>query len=198
MNRFPFKSYLTSNYNTTSFDVQKLLSDCESITVKKHTYLLRAGQKAKHAFYVKQGLLNQHHIDTKGKTHIFLFAPENWLLADRESEYFNQPSSYFIEALEDSEVYLITQDALLKFSNSNPAFMETNIHMLQKHILSLQKRVTMMQSATAEERYLEFIKTYPDILMRVPQTMVASYLGIAPESLSRIRKDLAHKNKSTS
>ena len=66
--------------------------------------------------------------------------------------------------------------------------------MLHNHIRQLQKRIELLLCATAEERYLDFIKVYPDILLRVPQTMVASYLGIMPESLSRVRKELANKN----
>ena len=78
-----------------------------------------------------------------------------------------------------------------KLAEQNKSFLKFNNKLLHNHIRHLQKRITQLLSATAEERYLDFIKIYPDILLRVPQSMVASYLGITPESLSRVRKDLA-------
>ena len=118
------------------------------------------------------------------------FAPENWFVSNRESEFLNRPSSYFIEAIEDSTVFVVEKELIHKLSTTNPGFIDFNTQLLHKHIASLQKRVTQLQSDSAQERYLDFIQTYPDVLLRVPQTYVASYLGIAPESLSRVRKEL--------
>ena len=86
------------------------------------------------------------------------------------------------------------ENILLTLSKSDPQFLEFNNKLLHNHIRHLQKRITQLLSATAEERYLDFIKIYPDLLLRVPQTLIASYLGITPESLSRVRKELASKN----
>lgn len=74
-----------------------------------------------------------------------------------------------------------------------PSFVEFNNKLLHNHIRHLQERIKQLLSATAEERYVDFIEMYPDILQRVSQTMIASYLGITPESLSRVRKELAEK-----
>jgi len=198
MNRFPFQYYLTTNITLDENLAHELLSRCKTQDVKKGTLLLKEGEKLRHAFFVEKGLLKQYSIDSKGKEHILQFAPENWFMADRESEYLNHPSSYFIEAIEDTTVFLITRQLILELAKKDPQFLAFNVQLLHQHILSLQKRITLLQSATAEERYLDFIKTYPDILLRVPQTSVASYMGIAPESLSRIRKELAAKYSSAS
>ncbi len=132
--------------------------------------------------------------DDKGKEHIVQFAPENWFVTDRESVFFNQKSSYFIQALENSSVLLLDEAFILLPSQKNNSFIEFNNKLLHNHIRHLQKRITQLLGATAEERYLDFIKIYPDLLLRVSQAMVASYLGITPESLSRVRKELSGKN----
>lgn len=194
MNNFKLGSFLTTNIDFDSSLLDKLLSKCHEKKVKKGEFLLYTGDSCKHSFFVESGLLRQYSIDEKGKEHILQFAPENWFVSDRESAYFNQPSKYFIQALEDSSVVLIDEQFILELSKMNEDFVGFNNQLLNNHIRHLQKRITQLLSATAEERYLDFIKIYPDITLRVPQTMIASYLGITPESLSRVRKDLALKN----
>lgn len=198
MNHFRFNSYLTTNVGVDEKLVHRLLAHCENKEVAKGAFLLQEGQKTKYSYFVERGLLRQYSIDSKGKEHIIQFAPESWFVSDRESEYFDQPSSYFIEAVERTTVFLINKNLIRELSLSDPNFMDFNYRLLHNHIRQLQKRVTQLQSATAEERYLDFIKIYPDMLLRVPQAMIASYLGIAPESLSRIRKDLADRHRGAS
>jgi CRP-like cAMP-binding protein len=89
---------------------------------------------------------------------------------------------------------LIDENFVQLLSKKIPNFTDFNNKLLYNHIRHLQNRINLLLSTVAVDRYLKFIKMYPDILLRVPQTMVASYLGITPESLSRVRKDLAHKN----
>ncbi len=115
-------------------------------------------------------------------------------MADRESAFFRNASSYNITAIEDTITLLIDDELIRQLSENHPGFVNFNTKLLHNHIRHLTHRINQFLSATAEERYLAFIKTYPDILLRVPQTMVASYLGITPESLSRVRKELALKN----
>lgn len=198
MKTFRFKTYLTSNIGELETLTKELLSHCNQLQLEKGDFLLREGQLNSKTYFVEKGLLRQYSIDTKGKEHILQFAPENWFVANRESEYLNKPSTYFIEALEDSTVLVIEKELVEKLSKANPKFSEFNDKLLHKHIANLQKRITQLQSNSALERYLDFIKTYPDVLLRVPQTYVASYLGITPESLSRVRKNLANEYKSRS
>lgn len=89
---------------------------------------------------------------------------------------------------------MIDENFIQMLSKKISSFSGFNNKLLHNHIRHLQKRINLLLSASAEDRYLQFIATYPDILLRVPQTMVASYLGITPESLSRVRKELARKN----
>jgi CRP-like cAMP-binding protein len=104
------------------------------------------------------------------------------------------PSAYYIQALEDSQVVFLDESFIQMLSNKVPNFTDFNNRLLHNHIRHLQNRINLLLSTNAEDRYLQFVKMYPDILLRVPQTMVASYLGITPESLSRVRKELAKKN----
>ena len=133
------------------------------------------------------------YIDEKGKEHLLQFAPEGWFAADHESMYYRKASSYYIQALEDTTVYQLNDDFFEQLSLKDAAFSQMNQKLLHNHIHHLQKRIIQLIAFTAEERYKEFTRIYPDTLMRVPQTMVASYLGITPESLSRIRKDISQK-----
>lgn len=185
----------TMDEDTIDRQLRKQEAKIKRIQVKKGEFLIKAGDICHHSFFVESGLLRYYSIDDKGKEHILHFAPEGWFLSDRESLYFNNPSHYFTEALEDSTVVMFEKDFFILFLEDTQAMALLNERLLQNHIRHLQKRITQLLSATAEERYLDFVSIYPDIMLRVPQWMVASYLGIAPESLSRVRKDLANKWK---
>lgn len=169
-----------------------------STKVLKNQFLLQAGEVCNGTYFVEKGLLRMYSIDKNGKEHIIQFAPEKWLISDRSSLYFNEKSNYYIEAVEESEILVLKKDFFANINLEFPNTVENNDLLLQKHIRNLQNRVNSLLSDTAEERYMSFIKMYPDILLRVPQWMVASYLGITPESLSRVRKELARKNFQTS
>ncbi|MCM4157975.1 Crp/Fnr family transcriptional regulator [Gramella sp. AN32] len=188
------KAYLTSNLDIEEKEISSIIGSCTIKKIRKDEFLLRKNEYCKHTFFVENGLLRQYSIDEKGKEHTISFAPENWFVTDRESAYFNQPSAYYIQALEDSEVVAIDENFIHQLSEKIPDFAGFNNKLLHNHIRHLQKRINLLLSASAKERYLQFIDMYPDILLRVPQTMVASYLGITPESLSRVRKELAHKH----
>lgn len=188
-----FIRFFTSNLDVQPTEISALLKQCERLSVKKNYILLNQGDFCKHSFFVEKGLFRQYALNESGKEHILSFAPENWLLSDRDSVYFNEPSSYAIQALEDSFVVLIDKNFMRKISALIPGFNEFNNRLLHNHIRHLQVRIGMLLSASAEERYLSFVEMYPDILSRVSQTMVASYLGITPESLSRVRKEIIHK-----
>lgn len=188
-----FRKYLSSQLDVEEDRLSTILESCSVKTFDKGEYLLRAKEHCHNTFFVEEGLLRQYTVDEKGKEHIVSFAPEGWFVSDRESVYFNEPSVYFIQALEHSRVVLIDENLIQKLSREIPGFSAFNNRLLHNHIRHLQKRMTLLLGASAEERYLQFLKMYPDVLLRVPQSMVASYLGITPESLSRVRKALVKR-----
>lgn len=187
-------TFLTSNLDIKNEYLEELLQGCNCRSIQTGNYLLRQGENCQYSFFVEKGLLRKYGIDEKGKEIILQFAPENWFITDRDSSYFKNPSRYFIQALEDSRVFLLDEDFIQQLGKKVPGFSEFNNRLLHNHIRHQTHRIYELLSATAEERYLSFIQTYPDITLRVPQWMIASYLGMTPESLSRVRKELAHKN----
>lgn len=166
--------------------VAKIESAISVKEFKKGTMLQRQGEPAK-AFFVRKGLLRSYTVDEKGKEHVFMFAPENWVISDIESHAKVQPAELYIDCLEDSELELVDMDLLVK-SGVNVSKIG-GIDKLLRRVAVLQTRVIMLMSATALERYQHFIETYPNIVNRVPQKMIASYLGITPEALSKIKAD---------
>ncbi|MEC5394269.1 Crp/Fnr family transcriptional regulator [Bergeyella sp. RCAD1439] len=161
--------------------------------LKKGEVVLRSGEVCRFIYFVEKGLLRMYSVDRAGKEHIIQFAPENWMVSDRSSLYFNEKSFYYIDAVEDSRVLCLSPDFFLNLKKQYPDAVGNNDLILHKHIRNIQNRVNSLLAETAQERYLGFIRMYPNILQRVPQWMVASYLGITPESLSRVRKELVKK-----
>jgi CRP-like cAMP-binding protein len=115
-----------------------------------------------------------------------MFAPEGWIIADVEAIEFNEPVQLFIDCLEDSEVIIFDKDCLFKADLSKEKIVE-NAQLLYRRIGKLQRRVLMLMDSPAIDRYNYFLKTYPALANRVPQRMIASYLGITPQALSKIR-----------
>ncbi|MEL6675326.1 MAG: Crp/Fnr family transcriptional regulator [Bacteroidota bacterium] len=155
--------------------------------VKKGTVLQRQGEKATIGFFVREGLLRAYTLDDKGKEHIFIFAPEGWMAGDVESFTYEAPAELFVDALEDSIVEVITPELMEQIDPSQAFLREQNQRLLRR-VGVLQRRVLMLMSAPAIERYEHFLETYPQIIDRVPQKMIASYLGITPEALSTLKK----------
>lgn len=189
-----FSIYLNSKAGLSDQEVMQLPYIPASRQFKKGQPILGKGQICKDIFFVEKGLLRQFTIDDQGKEHIIHFAPESWIVSDRSSAYFNQPGEYFIDAIEDSEVVVMDETFVNAASEISKTYRENNHRALHNHVRHLQKRINLLLSATAEARYIEFLKLYPNLSLRVPQWMIASYLGITPESLSRVRKDLTKKS----
>lgn len=189
-----FKIYLNDKAGLIDDDLRQLSYIPKSKQFKKGQLLIDKGQICKDIFFVEKGLLRQFTIDEQGKEHIIHFAPESWILSDRSSSYFNQSGEYFIDAIEDSEIIVMDEKFINSASEISKTYRENNHRALHNHVRSLQKRINLLLSATAEVRYLEFLKVYPNLSLRVPQWMIASYLGITPESLSRVRKELTKKH----
>ena len=189
------KDYFREKSVEITPEIEKFIDDhLERKSIKKGEMILSQGDACNHTFFVAKGLLRAYTIDEQGKEHILQFAPENWLISDRSSVLFDEVSEQFIDAVEDTEVILIETGFFEKLSEISRGFQRFNMYALNNHIRHLHKRINLLISASAEVRYMDFIKLYPDILLRIPQWMIASYLGITPESLSRVRKELARKN----
>jgi CRP-like cAMP-binding protein len=162
-------------------------------TFKKGEFLLREGEIAKSGAFVTSGCLRSYTVDDKGKEHILQFSPDNWWTGNLDSYRNGTPSAYFIDAIEDTQVLLLDASSFQKLMEI-PAFAAGFLGGIQKSAISKDRRIIASLSDTAEERYGDFLQKYPTIVQRVPQHMIASYLGISPETLSRIRKRMLRKN----
>lgn len=164
--------------------------------VKKGTILQRRGDIRLNGFVVKKGLLRSYTIDEKGKEHIFMFGPEGWTIGDVVAIVENKPTELYVDAVEDSVIEVTGLEWQQKFIDN---LLMDDVPMEFKRLLRrigvLQKRIIMLMSATALERYEDFVTTYPQIVQRVPQKMIASYLGVTPEALSKLRSELVKAKK---
>ncbi len=189
-----FQTYLKERLQISDEQVARATSCLQVRHFKKGELIVFPGDKKSDNYFVNEGLLRCYSIDEKGKEHILQFAPENWMISDRNSAVFGEESIFFIDAVEDTEALIVSSQFFIDIQKLIPDILELNIKMLHNSIRFMQKRINMLLGASAEERYLDFINLYPNLTLRVPQWMIASYLGITPESLSRVRKDLAKKN----
>ena len=156
----------------------------KEITIKKDEVIQRSGEFNTKVYHVKTGLLRSYSIDNNGKENIFMFAPEGWVIADTCSP--QSQSDLFIDALEDSTVVVLQKDLERE---------KQNVGALTKRLNALQKRILMLISTNAIERYEYFIQAYPNIAQRVPQHMIASYIGVNPETLSAAKSKRMKKGR---
>jgi CRP-like cAMP-binding protein len=189
-----FKEYLNKNTDLSEKVINSITQNLRVENIKKGNRLLNAGEVCSFSFFIEKGLLRMYSINELGKEQIIQFAPENWLVSDRSSSYFSKASDFYIDAIEDSEIIFISKDFMDLAAEKHDSFRVFFEKLLHNHIRHMQKRISLLLGATAEQRYMDFIKLYPDLMLRVPQWMIASYLGVTPESLSRVRKELAKKH----
>lgn len=159
------------------------------VKLKKKEILLFVGDHSSHMRFISEGCLRSYYMDGEAKEHIIQFGIEDWWINNLYSYLTNTPSKQFIQAIENSLVLQIHKDKLNELFDTVPAIERFFRLKFQKAYVSLQERTINTMSKNAEERYIEFRSKYRIIEQRVPQYMVASYLGITPEFLSKLRKN---------
>ena len=170
-------------------DKQLLTAHFKPKKLRKRQYFLQEGDVCKYIGFIVKGSARTFTVDEKGHEHILKLSLENWWLADFESFYLLTPSRFNIEALEDLEVLQSTNAQIEEFLKQIPAFAAMQNIISQNNTIATQKRMQTAFSYTAEERYEDLVSNYPNFLQRFSQNMIASYLGLSPETLSRIRKN---------
>jgi len=155
---------------------------------RKRQIFLQEGETCKYFGFVVKGAMRQYSVDDRGIEHMVRLSLENTWVGDRESWVMLTPSIYNIDAWEDTQMLLITKEDTLRLAREIPAYAEMIRGMDEKNLIATQKRVNAVISLPAKKRYSDFANTHPDFLQRFPQHIIASYLGITKETLSRIRK----------
>lgn len=156
--------------------------------LRKKQYFLQEGDVSKYVGFIAKGAVRQYTIDDKGVEHIVHLYIENYWATDRESSIMLTPSRYNIDAWEDTELLIITRVEMLELMEKIPALVDMIRVMDERNAIANQRRLSSTISNTAEKRYEEFAENHPQFIQRFPQHIIASYLGITKETLSRIRK----------
>jgi CRP-like cAMP-binding protein len=190
MNRTPlieyFDKFLPLNEEEKSFMDEAF----KERRIKRRQFILQEGEIAIHNTFVLEGCFKMYFIDDNGKEHNLQFAIENWWIGDIASFFSEEPSNLYIEAIENSVILQIKKEDQLKLFVDYPKFNRIFRVLAENAMVGLQKRTIQNISSTAEERYLDFVKRYPQFFNRISNVQIASYLGVTPEFLSAIRKKI--------
>jgi CRP-like cAMP-binding protein len=162
-------------------------------TLPKKTFLLQEGEVCNFESFINKGCIRNYYIDDHGAEVTLQFAIEGWWVSDIASFHERKPSRMFIETLEDCEVLSLSPEHKEQLLKRAPAFERMFRLMVQRNLSRLQERLFQTILTTATEKYLDFLERYPTIPQRVAQHYIASYLGLSPEFLSKVRTRLAKK-----
>ena len=161
--------------------------------IRRRQFIVQPGFVCSYQNYVIQGALRAYFIAPDGSEHTIQFAIEDWFISDFNSYISQTPALLFVEAIEDSVIFQMEYHLVEQLCDTYPRVEKFFRMVAQKSFTFAQRRILSNLGKTAEQRYLEFLDMYPDIVRRVPQYALASYLGMSAEFLSKIRKNLAQK-----
>lgn len=185
-----FANYLQSKIAIDDAQLHSVRQMVTEMRARKGDILLQANDICPYISFVVKGCLRSFVVDAKGRAHVIQFAPENWWISEQISLLNQEPSMFNIDAVEDTEYLALPGNIFEELGQLVPGSLAFTNRLQLNSLRSLQKRLVSHLSETGEQRYTMFVKTYPQLALRLPQKMIASYLGITPESLSRIRKFL--------
>ncbi|WP_051584792.1 Crp/Fnr family transcriptional regulator [Pedobacter jeongneungensis] len=188
-----FKNYLQERISLTGEELRFINSLTSEKRIKKSHFLLQEGEYSKDLIFVAKGILILDRTDQDGKRRILKFATENNWLREKESYSKGTPSSCNIQAIEDSEILIWKKEDFRLLLDGLPPLKQLMKGLIESSQIANQDRIFSSISSSAEEKYLHFIAKHQNILNRIPLFMVASYLGLARETLSRIRKNQSIK-----
>jgi CRP-like cAMP-binding protein len=190
-----FESYVRGKGPVTQEELGLMVGKATMKKFRRRQQLVREGEVCQHKIFVSKGLIRIYRLKEDGTEVIMRFAAENSWIVDHESYYHQTPTKYTIEAIEDSEVILWTRESFESLLLVVPVMRELAEQLRISSLHASQDRILMNISATSEEKYQEFVTAFPDIFRRVPLHMVASYLGVSRETLSRIRHAQVNQSK---
>ncbi|WP_270089120.1 Crp/Fnr family transcriptional regulator [Sphingobacterium sp. SYP-B4668] len=169
------------------------INSLDFILVPKRTMLLRAGEICRFEAFIHKGCARIYYINEEGVDVTLFFVEEGGWLSDMVSFYDKKPSTFFIETLEDTEMYGFCFESKEKLLAEMPKFERIFLHLILQNLAGIQLRLVKMITDSAADQYLEFLKLYPSITLRIPQYLIASYLGVTPAFLSVIKRKLSKR-----
>ena len=188
-----FEKYIRAKITLTDEEMQLIQSVSVIKKMRKRHYLLQEGEVSRHKAFITKGCMRLYRVGDDGTEHILRFATEDYWISDLESYTTGLPTKYNIDALEDSVIVTWTRENWIELKSRIPALAGFEEQLLARSFNVNQSRINDTISLTAEEKYQKFQTTYPDVFNRVPLHMVASYLGVTRETLSRIRHQFTNK-----
>lgn len=168
-------------------DIELIQSKFTPRKIRKGQYFLQEGEVCKSAAFIVKGAMRMYNVDDKGDEHMIQLTIENWWAVDRESFLTLAPSRYNIDAWEDTEVLVLKKTDYFDHLNTVPAMVEMLRAMDERNAYANQVRLHSVLNDSAEKRYANLANTHPEFIQRFPQYLIASYLGVAKETLSRLR-----------
>ncbi|RKD19624.1 cyclic nucleotide-binding protein [Pelobium manganitolerans] len=186
-----FSKHLKKFSKLSDADIQTISSASKVLKPCKKEMLLRQGEVCRSNYFVEKGCLRLYFVNDKGNEHIIQFAIENWWISDYSSFTRGNASEFYIQAVEDSVVVVLTKTVQDQLLTDIPVLEHYFRQMFQLAYAATQNRLMFMHGLSKENRYLHFSSLFPDFIQRIPQYMLASYLGFTPEYLSELRKKLS-------
>lgn len=193
MNTKPLLDHFSNYKPLNGKEVNDLEKRLTERRIKRRQFILQQGDMCKHYTFVVDGCFRMYKVDDKGNEHNLQFAVEGGWIADIGSFHSEIPSELYIEAMEQSVILQIAKEDLLYLYTEHSVFDRIFRVLVENAFVNLQKRVLQNISATAEERYLDFLKNYPKLFNRISNVQIASFIGVTPEFLSKIRKEITSR-----
>lgn len=187
-----FENYILQGAGLSKDEVERMLAKGIVKKIRKKQFLQQEGEVTHYHCFIVKGLMRAYMMREDGKEHVIRFATSNWWLSDQNSLNTGQPSLFYIDAIEDSEVLLWSKENFDNFLEVMPALKVWSERLLTKSASVSYNRIYTSIGFSAEEKYNDFVRSYPELLLRVPVHMLASYLGVTRETLTRLRKRLGH------
>jgi CRP-like cAMP-binding protein len=156
--------------------------------LRKRQFLLQAGDQCKYFAFIVKGAMRMYSVDDRGIEHVVRLGVEQWWMGDRESFVELTPSHYHIDAWEHCELLYVTREGTIELQNKVPAFREMKMRLDERNMMANNRRLTSTISSLADKRYTDFVECYPELSQRFPQHIIASYLGINKDTLSRVKR----------
>ncbi len=188
MDEHLLRKHIEEIIELTDDEFTKVLAYFRKRTFKKHQIVLHEGDYAKYDFFVLKGLMRVTRLDSHGKEHILQFGMENWWITDAEAFHHKTASTLVVDCLEDTETLSITLENKEKLSGELPKMQTFFLKNTTNGYIALQNRILCFLSSNASDRYHNLLTQYPGLIQRVPKAMIASYLGVTRETLSRLAK----------
>lgn len=185
----------TLNQQISDEVFEKISKRMFSKSFDKKTLLVEIGQRCKYIYFLTNGTAYSYNLSSSGYKNVIQIAGENYWITDLSSFLYNQPARFMIETIDPCDLLMMSAENFQALCEECPVFERYIRIMTQNAFIFLQYRLEFSNSETAESRYHSFVHYYPEFIQRIPLYIIASYLGIKPQSLSRIRKNLPIKSK---